>query len=495
MEKTACVIGSGFAGLSAACYLAKEGYAVTVLEKNATFGGRARQFRASGFSFDMGPSWYWMPDVFDRFFENFGYKVSDFYKLVRLDPSYTVHVDEKKEMIIPAKMEKLMALFESYEKGAAKKLKLFLEDAQYKYEVGINEFVQKPAHGFLEFVDFKVAKSVFKLNLFTSISNHIRQYFKNPHLIKLLEFPVLFLGAMPSDIPALYSLMNYADMSLGTWYPMGGMTKIIEGMIEVAKKLGVKFVSHAEVFDANVDRGKIESLRTSKGDFEADIYINTADYQYFDQNILPKEYRQYDKKYWNNRVLAPSSLLFYLGFDCKIDKLKHHNLFFDGDFDTHASQIYETPKWPSDPLFYVCCPSKTDVSVAPEGCENVFLLMPIAPDIKDNDELREEYFDVMIDRLEKKTGQKLKGNIIYKRSFAVNDFKSEYYSFKGNAYGLANTLKQTGPLKPKMKSTKLSNLYHAGQLTTPGPGVPPSIISGEVAAREICKNYFEPQIL
>ena len=485
--KKALIIGSGFSGLASACCLAKEGLDVTVVEKNDSLGGRARKFEVDGFLFDMGPSWYWMPEVFDHFFERFGKKVSDYYELKRLDPSYRVYFEDE-YLDIPATIDELYAFFEEHEPGSSKALKRFLDEAEYKYRVGMDEFVWKPGHSISEFVDLRVIKSLFKLQMFSSIDKQIKRLFKNPKLIKILEFPVLFLGATPSDTPGLYSLMNYADLKLGTWYPMGGMHTVIAGMIKLAKELGVKFETNTAITSVSIDSKKVHSANSNDKAFPCDYLVASADYQHVDQHIIPEGYRNYTAKYWDNRKMAPSSLLFYLGLNEKVEGIKHHNLFFDEDFDLHAEEIYTNPKWPSKPLFYVCCPSKTDNTVAPEGSENVFLLVPLAPDLKDSSEMRERYFKIICDRILEKTGTDIRPFVKYKRSYCIDDFKEDYNAFKGNAYGLANTLLQTAFLKPKLKNKYLENVYYTGQLTTPGPGVPPSLISGQVVASEIIKT-------
>ena len=487
MTENIIVIGSGFSSLAAATSLADEGKKVTVLEKNTQTGGRARQLSASGFTFDMGPSWYWMPDVFDAYFERFGKKVTDYYELVRLDPSYQVVFQDKEFVDIPAAYSELKALFEKYEKGSGVELDKFLAEAQYKYRTGMDDLVHKPSQSILEFAQWKVISGIFKLQLLSPISSHIRKYFKNSKLIELLEFPVLFLGAKPQDTPALYSLMNFADIKLGTWYPMGGMHKIVEGMTALAKEKGVEFVLDCEVQKLEVKNGKVVKAITTKGDFEGTHFISGADYHHTDKHLLESKYHNYSDKYWDTRKMAPSSLLFYLGVNKKVKNLRHHNLFFDESFNQHAVEIYDNPQWPSNPLFYVCVPSVTDESVAPEGQENVFVLVPVAPDLKDDKETREKYYHKVMDRLESLTKQKIREHVIYKRSYAHEDFKEDYHAFKGNAYGLANTLRQTAILKPNLRNKKLKNLFYTGQLTTPGPGVPPSLISGQVVAKEVLK--------
>jgi phytoene desaturase len=491
-QKKAIVIGAGIAGMSAASYLAKGGFKVTVLEKNSSIGGRARQFKAEGFTFDMGPSWYWMPDVFEKFYNDFGKTTADFYELIRLDPSYKVVWKNGEGIDIPADMAGIEALFERFEPGSSKKLQQFLKEAAYKYDVGINDLVYKPSLSLLEFADIRLLNGLLKMDVLTSMKKHIRHFVSHPFLIELLEFPILFLGALASNTPALYSLMNYADMSLGTWYPKGGMFKFVEAFEQIALSQGVTFKLNSNVVKIKSLNGKATSVETENETFEADVIIAAGDYNHIEQQVLNPKDRQYTPKYWDDRKLAPSCVLYYVGLNKTFDGLLHHNLFFDTDFNKHADEIYTNIKWPENPLFYASLTSKTDDTAAPQGHENLFLLVPISTELTDDsEEKREIYFDMMMDRLEKHTGQKIKDHVIYKRSFGINNFKSDYHSFKGNAYGLANTLTQTAILKPRIKSSKLSNLYFAGQLTVPGPGVPPSIISGKVAAGLVIKeNLF-----
>ncbi len=489
MSRKVIVIGSGFAGLSSACHLAQKGYEVTILEKNACPGGRARKMEVEGYTFDMGPSWYWMPEVFDNFFAQFGKKVSDYYELQRLDPAYKIVFGPGEELAVPAGLQELKALFEQYETGSAAKLEQFLREAEYKYKVGMGEFVFKPGHSIMDFADIRVLGSVFRLQMLSSMSAHVEKLFKNQKLRELLKFPVLFLGATPEDTPAMYSLMNYADLVLGTWYPKGGMFKIVEAMTSLAEELGVKILLNQNVKNIVVANGLARKVITDTAEFEADIVVAGADYHHVEQQLLEQPYRMYNEQYWDKRTMAPSSLLFYLGVNKKLDNLLHHNLFFDEDFKQHAVEIYKKPQWPSKPLFYACLASKTDPSCAPQGHENLFILIPTAPDLEDKPELHEHYYNVVMDRLESLTGQSIRDAVEYKLSYAHKDFMRDYNAYKGNAYGLANTLGQTAFLKPKLRSRKVKNLYFAGQLTTPGPGVPPSIISGQVVANEIAKVF------
>lgn len=489
MKKSAIVIGSGFSGLSAASFLAKAGWQVTVLEKHNQPGGRARILASNGFTFDMGPSWYWMPDIFERYFAQFGKKVTDYYQLERLDPSYRVYWPED-AWDIPANYEAYKTLLEKIEPGAGKALDKVMQEAAYKYEVGINKLVFKPGQSFLEFLDADLVKGLFRLDVFTSIKKHFGKHFKNPKIRELMEFPVLFLGALAEDTPALYSLMNYADIKGGTWFPKGGMHQIVQGMYRLATEQGVQFHFNADVSKIELENKKAKGVVANNTVYTADVVISGADYHFTETKLLPEAYRSYSNAYWEKRVMAPSCLLYYVGINKKIPGLLHHSLFFDVPFAPHARDIYTTPRWPDEPLFYVSATSVTDSSQAPDGCENLFFLVPVATGLQGDDEaLRDIYFKKIINRFEDRIGVKISDNIVFYKSYAQTDFRMDYNAFKGNAYGLANTLLQTAVLKPSCQSKKIENLFYVGQLTVPGPGVPPSLISGEVVATLIDKIY------
>ena len=487
-RKKIVIIGSGFAGLSAACTLAQHGHDVTILEKNDQAGGRARTWTHDGFTFDMGPSWYWMPEVFENFYHQFNKTTSDFYTLQRLDPAYRIYYAGTEQINVPASLEALVEIFEGKEKGSGTQLKKFLADAEYKYKTAMKDYVHRISDSIVEYFDLQLLYKSFQLKLFQSIAHEVRSRFKHPALISLLEFPVLFLGATPAQTPAMYSMMNYADLVLGTWYPIGGMNEIVKAMLKIATENGAKIMLQQNVVRIEVSDSKATYVHTTDSHYPAHVVVAGNDYHHTEQTLIDEPNRQYDKAYWDKRTMAPSSLLFYIGVNKKLPALLHHNLFFDEDFALHAHEIYTTPKWPTAPLFYVCVPSKTDPTVAPEGMENLFILMPIATGIEDTETLRESYFDKIIHRIEQKIGQKIRVHVIVKRSYCIKDFERDYNSYKGNAYGLANTLMQTAVLKPKMKSSKIKNLFYTGQLTVPGPGVPPAIISGQIAANEIIRQ-------
>jgi phytoene desaturase len=481
------IIGAGFSGLSAAAYLTAAGHEVHVFEKNYTAGGRARQLKTgNGYVFDMGPSWYWMPEIFEQFFNDLGYRVSDFYELKLLSPSFNMVFDDS-VISISAQYSKIREMFESIEIGSAARLDEFMEEAQFKYETGMKNLSKIPGISVFEFLQKDLLKGSLRLQIFSSFSKHVRKYFSHPKLIALMEFPVLFLGAMPQETPALYSLMNYACLKLGTWYPSGGLGKVTEAMIKVAEAGGANFHFNSPVEKIQVLNDKATSIIVNRHEINFDAIVASADYHHVEEKLLEPAYRNYKERYWDRKTLAPSALIYYLGISKKIKLLEHHTLFFDEDLLQHSKDIYKNPEWPQKPLFYVCCPSKTDDTVAPANHENLFLLMPIAPGLEDNNSTREKYFKIMMERLQKYTGDEIISHIGFKKSYCVKDFVMDYNSYKGNAYGLANTLMQTAILKPKIRNKKIKNLFYAGQLTVPGPGVPPSLISGKIAAEQLLK--------
>ena len=487
MSKSVCVIGGGIAGLSSACHLAHAGFHVDLFEKNAEIGGRARKMEAEGFTFDMGPSWYWMPDVFERFFATFDKEVSEYYDLVKLDPGFRIYFGQDDSLDISADIEVLKRQFEKIEKGAGGRLTEFLADAAYKYKVSMSDLVYKPGLSWSEFLDWRIIFGLLKLQMFTPFDQFVKGFFKHPRLCQIMEFPILFLGASPAKTPAMYSLMNYAGLAQGTYYPMGGMHQVIDGMATLARELGVRIHTSSPIEAIHAENQLVSHISVNGKAHAADFYVSSADYHHTDQTLLSPDKSNYSKQYWSNRTMAPSSLLFYLGVKKRLPSLQHHNLFFDEDLSQHISEIYDQPQWPSSPLFYVCSPSQTDPSTAPPNCENLFILMPLAAGLEDSYEKRQAYFQIIINRLQKIIGEDFEDHICFKRSYCLQDFQHDYNAFKGNAYGLANTLRQTAMLKPKIKNRKLKNLMYTGHLTAPGPGVPPSLISGKLVSDQIVK--------
>ncbi|MDO6801758.1 phytoene desaturase family protein [Wenyingzhuangia sp. 1_MG-2023] len=484
-KKEIVIIGAGFSSLSASCYLAKAGFNVTILEKNNHVGGRAQQLHKDGFVFDMGPTFYWMPDVFDKFFADFNRQTAEYYQITQLDPGYQVYSDIQNSICIAANFNTIVNTFEEKEKGAGKALQKFIADAEENYNLAIKDLVYQPGENLFEIITPKTALKVGAF--FSNIKSQVAKHLKHPDLKQILEFPVLFLGAKPETTPGFYNFMNYADLKLGTWHPNKGMHQVALGMATLAKELGVNIICNENITNINLKNNSVVSVNTNNNTYSCHTLLSGADY-HFTETLLPKKFRQYSENYWNKKTFAPSALLFYVAFDKKIENVAHHTLFFDTDFNAHSKSIYDTPEWPEKPLFYASFPSITDPYFAPIGKEAGTFLIPIAPGIKDTSEIRECYFNIIVERLEKITNQSIAPFVTFKESYCVNDFKEQFNSYKGNAYGLANTLLQTHILRPKLKSKKISNLYFTGQLTVPGPGVPPAIISGEIVSELILKN-------
>ena len=487
--KKITIIGGGLSGLAASCYLAKSNYKVTIIDKNESMGGRLSSFEKDGFKFDYGPSWYWMPDIFENFFKDFNKKVSDYYELKRLDPSYKFFFEDD-STLIPSNFSEIKKEYDKMDKDSSDQLDKFINKGEKKYNISMNGFIDLPNLSIKEYLSKDVLKHFFSLDFFISLRRHIKKYFNNKKIRKMLEFPSMFLGGTPDNTPGLYSLMNYSDIKGGTWYPMGGMIEITKAFTSLSKELGVIHINKTEIERLVIENFSIKEARSTNGKiYKSDAFLCSAEYPFVQNSLIEKKYRTYNKKYWSNRKVAPSALIFYLGLSNKIKNLEHHNLFFDKDFDAHLNEIFIKKEWPKDPLFYVCCPSKTDPSTAPSANhENLFILVPIGAGSVDSESIRNNYFKKILNRIESKINQKVSDKIIYKKSFCVNDFKKRYNAFDGNAYGLANTLFQTAIFKPKMKDSKLKNLYYSGHFTVPGPGLPPAIISGKIASTQIIKD-------
>lgn len=489
MKKRAIVIGSGFAGLSASAHLSKAGYSVTVLEKNEMAGGRARVWKRDGFTFDMGPSWYMMVDIFEDFFKTFGTSTNKFFETKLLDPSYKIFYEDGTVLTVSSNLEENIQLFESIEKGAGEKLKKFLAEAKVKYEISKEEVLYKPFLSFKDFASFKLLKESSRLHVFQNLDSYIRSYFKNEKLVQILEYITLFLGSAPKHLPAVYTLMNYVDFGEHVWYPMGGMGKIISAMEQVAKNNGVEFIYNTEVKHIKIEDGIAKKVMTDSKTYEADIVISTADYPHTETNLLDIQYQTYPKSYWGKKIIAPSAFLLYLGLNTKLKNVEHHNYYFRNSWQEHFKYVFDTPNWEPNPSYYMCVPSVTDKTVAPKGCENVFLLVPSAVGLDDSDKIRKSYRDDMLKHLEELIGQNITKHIVVERIYTMRDYAKDYNAYKGTALGMALNLSQTAVFRPKIKSNKVKNLYYAGQYTHPGCGMAPCIIAGKLVADQIQKDF------
>jgi phytoene desaturase len=488
-EKRVLIIGAGFGGISAAALLARDGFKVKILEKNEQAGGRARVWKKDDFVFDMGPSWYLMPDVFDKYFALFNKQTRDYYELVRLDPNYRVFFGTEKTVDVPAGRKEIDKLFDQLTPDGSTKLKEYLDVAQYQYEIAMQEFMYREYKTVFDFFNWKVITKGTKLKIFESFDKFARRYFEDPDIRKILEYTVVFLGGSPNNTPGLYSIMSHVDFGLGVWYPYGGIGKLVEGFTRLAEEQGVEILLDQNVQKIHIEHGHAKKVITDKGTLEADIVLVNADYQFAETKLLDKKYRSYDQGYWEKRKMGPSAFLIYLGLNKRLSSLLHHNLYLDPSWDEHFRSIFDEPAWPESPSYYVSCPSKTDKTVAPPGCENLFILVPVAPGLEDNQSIRDKYFDKTIAHLEKLIGEKIRNHILIKRTFAHNDFKQDYNAYKGTALGMSHTLLQTAIFRPAHQSRKVENLFYTGSYNHPGIGVPMVIISSQIVSKEITSRY------
>ncbi|MFO7677342.1 MAG: phytoene desaturase family protein [Thermoplasmatota archaeon] len=482
------VVGAGFGGLSAAALLAHKGYDVNVIEKNEQVGGRASVWKKDGFVFDMGPSWYLMPDVFENFFSLFNKKPTDYMDLVRLDPAYRVFFNTKEYCDISKDLDKNLELFESFEPGAKEKMKDYLKKSEYEYNIAMRDFIYKNYKHLTDFFKPKLIVEGTKLHMFEKLDSYAKRYFQSEKIRKILEYTIVFLGGSPYDSPALYSLMSHVDFNLGVWFPKGGMGKLAEAFYTLAQEQGVSFVFNEPVEKIIVNNSKVSGVKTNKNTYDADKVIVNADYCWADTHLVEKKYQSYSDSYWKKRKIAPSAYLLFLGLDKPIKNFIHHNLYFHPQWDEHFDDIFKNPQWPQRFSYYVSCISKTDETTAPKNCENVFVLVPVAPGLEDTDLIRETYFNKTIDHMEKLAGENIRDHIIVKRIFAHHDFSQRYNAYKGTALGLAHTLKQTAIFRPRHESKKVKNLYYTGHYNHPGIGVPMVVISSQIVAEMISKK-------
>jgi phytoene desaturase len=490
-DRSVAVIGGGFGGLSTACYLADAGLDVTIVEKNGQLGGRASRLQRDGFKFDMGPSWYLMPDVFERFFGHFDRSVEEYYGLEHLDPHYRIFFKDGDQVDISGDLEETKELFETYESGAGEAFDAYLDQAEETYEIGMEHFVYTDRPNFRDYVDWDVVKNARGMKFLGSMQSHVEDYFEHPKLQQIMQYTLVFLGGSPTNTPALYNLMSHVDFNLGVYYPDGGLGGVVDGIVELGSELGVDYRTNTPVSAIRGERGDFQ-ITTAEDRIETDLVVSDADYAHTEQELLRPEDRQYDESYWEGRTYAPSAFLMYLGVEGELEELEHHTLVLPTDWENHFEQIFDDPDWPEDPAYYVCVPSKTDDTVAPEGHGNLFALVPIAPGLTDDTETKEWYRDLVLEDLAEHTGTDLRDRIVVEELFSVSDFGERYNAREGTALGLAHTLRQTGPLRPGHRSSALDGLYFTGSYTTPGIGVPMCLISGQHASDAVLEDL--PQV-
>lgn len=486
--RQAVIVGSGLAGLAAAALLARDGWTVTVLEKNPGPGGRAQVWQKDGFRFDMGPSWYLMPDVFERFFQEFGKAPSDYYTLQRLHPSYRIFFGPEDYIDISSDLSENLALFESMEPGAAARFQSYLATAEYEYGIAVKEFLYRDFHSFFDFFNRRLMTEGRKLHVFEKLEKYTSRHFQNPRLRKILEYSMVFLGGSPQNTPALYSMLAHVDFNLGVWYPQGGLGRVVQGLQRLAEEQGAAFHFNQEVTSLRVSQGRVMAVCVGANEIPADLVVVNADYAHAETRLLPRPYQTYPERYWHSRTWAPSAFMMFLGFRRQVPKLLHHTLSFEHDWVEHFNRIFQDPGWPERPSYYFCCPSKTDPSVAPPGQENVVILIPVASGLDDPDSLRESYAERTLAYLETLSGESLRDHLQVQRIFSQRDFTAEFNAYRGTALGLSHTLTQTALFRPAHRSKKVANLYYTGQYTHPGIGVPMALISATIVAQTIGRD-------
>ena len=485
----ATIVGGGFGGLAGAALLENQGFQVTLLEKNKDVGGRARVWLKDGFVFDMGPSWYLMPEVFERFFLEMGTERNKYYDLQLLDPYYRVFFSPEERVDITSDLDATRRIFESFEPGGAQKLDAYLKQAKYKYDVAIAEFLYREYRSIRQFLNRRLLVEGSRLNVFSTLDKFVSRYFSDRRAKQILEYAMVFLGTSPQNAPALYSIMSHVDLNLGVYFPRGGMAALVDGMRKLAEDAGAQVLTEQPVTRIRADGKKATAVETAHDEFPTDLVLVNADYHHAETALLDAEHRSYSDRYWNSRVLAPTMFVVYLGLNKKLTNLAHHNLYFTDPWNDHFDTIFRHPEWPEDPSYYVSCASYDDETVAPAGKENIFFLVPVAPGLEDTDDFREAYADKIIAHFERISGEDITPHIQIRRVFSHRDFAADYNAFKGTALGLAHTLRQTAVFRPSHRSKRLGNLFYSGQYTHPGIGVPMTLISSQVISEQIAREY------
>lgn len=483
MPKSTVVVGAGVSGLATAALLAKSGRKVTVLEKNPTIGGRARVLRRNGYTFDMGPSWYMMPDEFETYFRLFGKSVSDFYDLVKLRTHYKVFFPGGRSYVITEDLDANVDLFERTEQGAGRALRRFVETSRRIYERAMAELVRLDYESLAPLLKPRVLKDLLSFRLTETYHHHVSRHFRHPDLQKIMEFMTVFLGGSPYNTPAFYNLVAHVDFNLGSWYPQGGMHEVPKALASLCHAYGADILTETEVHRCEVRQGRAVALETDRGTFTADEFVMSADYEFCETDLLDRRWQSYPQPWWDRRVLAPSCFLMYIGLEGKIGRLEHHNLYFDDSWERHFADVYDLSRWPDTPSYYIHVPSKTDPSMAPPDGETVFVLVPIAAGLRSDEPFRRSFADRILRHIETVTGEPMRDRIRTMTLFTVEDFERDYHAFKGAAFGMAHTLLQTAVFRCRNRSRKVPNLFYTGQYANPGVGVPTCLISAQITAR------------
>lgn len=489
MPRTCIVVGGGLGGLATAALLAEQGHHVTVLEKNAQVGGRASVLKLQGYTFDMGPSWYMMPEVFAQFFALFGKTIPDVYQLERLQTHYKVFFEGGRQYAIKSDGAANMRLFSELEPDGGIKLDRFLKESKYLYDQALSQLIMLNYRSLRPLLNPVLVARILSYDLFRSFHDYTKRAFRNPDLQKMLEFTTVFLGGSPYNTPAFYRLIAHADYTLGIYHPMGGMYKIVEAVQQLAIERGVIIKTNQDVTRIETVGRQAVAVHTQDQRYPADLVVANADYHYCETQLLDSTVQTHRQAYWDKAVVSPSAFLMYLGVKGKLPQLEHHNLYFGANWDEHFAAVYQDRQWPRDPSYYVHCPSRTDHSLAPADGETVIVLVPVAAGLADTPEIRRRFLQQILRHLSSLIGEEIEPRLAAEQLFTVNDFAQRYHAYRGSAFGLAHTLWQTAVFRPKNFSRKVRNLYYVGQYTNPGVGVPMVLLSAQIVAKMVKDDW------
>ncbi len=492
-KKTAVIIGAGAGGLALANILARAGLSVHVYEKNGTPGGRMDILKAKGFTFDTGPSWYLMKDVFEQYFGLFNKKTSDYYELARLDPGYKVFYEDSQPICVGGDLGQTMQSFEQLEKGSSIKLQKYLDKGEANYRAALLYFLYNPFKQVSNLANKEIARALPSFaGIFTrSLHGYVSKHFARLELQQILEYPSVFLGASPFNTPALYQLMSYLDFKEGVFYPKTkGMYAITESLCQLGKDLDVNYHYDADVSKILVNNGAAYGVVANGKTVAADLVISNADLHFTETKLLEQQHQSYSKRYWSKRKAGPSALLLYLGIKGSLPELEHHNLFFVKNWRANFDKIYKEKVWPKQASIYVSRTTATDPSTAPKGHENLFVLVPLPPGTTEADYNVDEYVDAYLAQLEEMSGiADLRQRIVFKEIRTPDHFGLEFNAWQNTALGMSHTLRQTAFLRPSVKSKKVANLYYVGAGAQPGIGVPLCLISAQLVYKHLVKDW------
>jgi phytoene desaturase len=493
MQKpTAIVIGAGIGGIATAGRLAKNGFDVTVFEKNATPGGRCNQIVRDGHRFDIGPTLFLMPEICEETFASLGEKMSDYIDLRRIDPTYKVHFEDGLQLQLTSDIGKMQTQLEEVDKTAFTGFLGYIAEGAKHYKISVEKFVGRNFFNIFEYFSLTNLPLIFQLKALDKHYRNTSRFFKDERLKAAFTFQNMYLGLSPYDAPATYSLLQYTELAEGVWYPMGGMYAAIEALTRVAENLGVKFVYNASVKTIQAEGSRVHAIETEDGQrYEADIFVGNADLPYIYKELLPKnnEAEKLDKK-----LYTCSTIMFYWGVDKPYTEINHHNVFLAGDYKASFDQIFEEHSMPERPSFYIHAPARTDAAAAPEGQETLYVLVPVghldARSKQDWDAMVNRARETVFERLEKEMGiSDLREHIKFEITYTPKEWKKNFNLEKGAAFGLSHNFWQVGYLRPQNRHAQYKNMYFAGASTHPGTGLPIVLLSARLTTERILKEF------